>query len=221
MSDESHYEFACPECGNVLAFPIGGAEKSLECPHCYALVTSPMNRPDLAIDETSTIIENSPLEYPLMEDRKDRITDIVVLWVISIIMRFVFPFPALFVGLLWTQFAFFSSSPMQEANPLRLLFSIPLIVASIHSFRAGRSLARLRPGAIRKVNCFLAAGALYSLIFWTGFALHFENEYGIAKSLGIAMFGWLVLSVPPLVCLAFYFHFSSRVRTMYENQQNP
>ncbi len=217
INQEDELKFICPGCGSGLVFPGNSDEITVECPHCYAVVTLKTVYVEAAGNSESDIVEKSPLEYPRSQDRDYSITNVFFLFVISLFMRFIFPIPTFVLGAFLTQFAFVSYSSMNEANPLRLLISIPLIAASIHSFSAGRSLARIAPGAIRAANVFLGASAGYSLLCSIGFAVGFASQYTTSKQIGMAITAWLLFAVPIIVCLCLYLNLSKRVQALYQS----
>jgi hypothetical protein len=224
MNDESSFEFACPECGNVLLMPPFYSKQTIECPHCYAEVTTPIRVTGPEDESPSKVIENSPLEFPRKRDRDFKITNVVSLWMISIFMRFIFPIPTISIGLFMLLMTIFPPRPpfgeqsFSDSIPLRLLFAVPQVVAGIHSFRAGRSLARLQNDAIRRVNIFLAASVAYSAAFWLGFAFTAGVQKDMRMSFGIALGAWLMMSVFPLFLLSLYLNLSKRVTALYSGE---
>lgn len=132
-------------------------------------------------------------------------------------MRFVFPIPAILTGLIWIQFASFAS-PTKTGDVSRFLVSIPLIVGAVHSFVAGRSLARLKSNAIRVANIFLTFSIFYSLVFWIGFAIRNASERGAARNYGASIAAWLFLSCIPIMFLCVYLNVSERVKSLYAGE---
>lgn len=211
---ESIFEFACPECEGTVVVNIDNPQRKMECPLCYAIVTVPnsANEPD----QKSRIVVDSLREYDYTRSPGEKLSNIFLLWLISAVLRFGFPIPALLIGIVLVG-SIFITYPNDPPVAGKLLQGIPLIIGSFHSFFTGLAVWRLRRDVYRKMNVFVAASLVYSLLFWIGAGISYDHELELGLIISIIFVGWLMIFVPPIMFLFFYFRFSKRTRSLIKS----